>query len=187
MWRGTVNVTDSAPDSTGGGYLLTDTISVHGTDAADTITLTGTGATLHATRTGMNVTGLSTIEDITVMAGAGDDTITAMTANLPVGHTLGLMGEDGSDTITGSPGPETLNADDTCCTAPLNNGSDILRGGGGDDTLIASGGGTDALDGQAGNDTVEAGLRFRRPDQELRRERSERHAPGLGLVQRRHV
>jgi Ca2+-binding RTX toxin-like protein len=79
---------------------------------------------------------------------AGNDTMTDRTA-APNGMTTDLDGGDDSDTITGSPGSDTL--------VSGNSGSDVLHGGGEGDALLALGTGGDQLYGEEGNDQLATG------------------------------
>ena len=77
-------------------------------------------------------------EKLVVIAGAGNDTVTA-TGNLAGLIQLTIIGGDGIDTIRGD------------------NGNDILLGGADNDALIGSAG-NDTLDGGTGTDAVVGGI-----------------------------
>jgi Ca2+-binding RTX toxin-like protein len=79
--------------------------------------------------------------DLTVNAGGGADTITVTTDKL---RTLTLNGQDGNDTINGSPDDDIING---------NNDQDTLNGGGGDDR-ISGNDADDTMNGDAGNDVM---------------------------------
>ena len=140
--------------TTGDGQL--DTVSVRGTPGADQITVTGSG-------NAVTVAGLSEvviienadgIDQLAVLAGAGNDTIDA--SGLPAG-TIGLVidGGAGNDTIIGSQGADMLMGGD---------GNDVVTGGRGNDTAFLGAGGdqfiwnpgdgSDTVDGQGGFDTL---------------------------------
>jgi len=94
------------------------------------------------------------IDQLSVLAGAGNDTIDA--SGLPAG-TIGLVidGGAGNDTIIGSQGADTLMGGD---------GNDVVTGGRGNDTAFLGAGGdqfiwnpgdgSDTVDGQGGFDTL---------------------------------
>ena len=86
--------------------------------------------------TGLTAAAFPAIEDVTMHGEEGNDTL----AGSPLGDELD--GDDGDDTLRGAAGDDELDGDQ---------GSDSLLGGAGDDTL-ASANGNDALDGQAGSD-----------------------------------
>ncbi len=81
----------------------------------------------------------------TWFGGDGADALTDESA-APNGVTTDLDGGDGSDTIEGSSGSETLYSG--------NSGADTLHGGAGADALIAEGTGGDQLYADAGNDQL---------------------------------
>ncbi len=78
---------------------------------------------------------------VIVNGDGGNDVINASTA-IPGGIRLRMNGGDGSDSITGSLGNDTIDGGD---------GDDSLNGGTGNDTMIG-GAGNDRLNGGAGND-----------------------------------
>lgn len=80
--------------------------------------------------------------------GSGNDAMTDRNA-APNGMTTDLDGGDESDTITGSPGSETL--------VSGNSGNDVLHGGDEGDALLALGTGGDVLWGDNGNDQLATG------------------------------
>jgi Ca2+-binding RTX toxin-like protein len=79
--------------------------------------------------------------DLTLNAGAGNDTIVVNTAQL---RGITVNGEDGNDVITGSPDDDILNG---------GAGNDTLNGNGGDDR-ISGNTGADTMNGDAGNDVM---------------------------------
>jgi len=106
------------------------------------------------------------VESVEVIGGPGPNPIdlSGITAGaFPNAESLGAFGEDGPDTISGSPLAEQLHGDlgDDMLRGGAGNdrlnggeGDDRLQGGAGDDTLSV-GFGSDTLDGQAGSDTYE--------------------------------
>jgi Ca2+-binding RTX toxin-like protein len=84
----------------------------------------------------------------TWFGGAGNDTMTDRTA-APNGMTTDLDGGDENDTITGSPGSETLVSGQS--------GNDVMHGGAEGDALLALGTGGDQLFGEEGNDQLATG------------------------------
>jgi Ca2+-binding RTX toxin-like protein len=123
----TVNVTP--PNLTVTGDNTNETIVV--ADNGQFITVDGTATTAPADNT----------FDLTVNAGGGADTITVTTDKL---RTLTLNGQDGNDTINGSPDDDIING---------NNDQDTLNGGGGDDR-ISGNDADDTMNGDAGNDVM---------------------------------
>ena len=89
---------------------------------------------------------------LTVNGGSGGDTVSASGASLG-NLRLGINGDLGDDTLTGSADADTINGGD---------GSDIISGETGNDTLsgdegndsISGGEGNDLVDGNDGNDTA---------------------------------
>ena len=82
--------------------------------------------------------------------GPGDDTIVAnAVAAIIYGDDRNVRPTDGNDTITGS-------SAEVDGTGPEYDFTDLLNGGGGDDTINA-GAGADHASGQAGNDTIDGG------------------------------
>ncbi len=84
-------------------------------------------------------------------------------AAFPNAESIGAFGDDGADTLSGSPLAEQLHGDLGDDTLRGNAGNDRLSGGEGDDRLLGGAGednlsvafGSDTLDGQAGSDTYE--------------------------------
>jgi Ca2+-binding RTX toxin-like protein len=123
----TVNV--AAPNITVTGDGTDETITV--ADNGQFITVDGVATTAAADNT----------FDLTLNAGAGNDTIVVNTAQL---RGITVNGEDGNDIITGSPDDDILNG---------GAGNDTLNGNGGDDR-ISGNTGADTMNGDAGNDVM---------------------------------
>jgi Ca2+-binding RTX toxin-like protein len=123
----TVNV--APPNITVTGDATDETITV--ADNGQFITVDGVATTATADNT----------FDLTLNAGAGNDTIVVNTALL---RGITVNGEDGNDTITGSPDDDILNG---------GNGLDTLNGNGGDDR-ISGNNDNDTMNGDAGNDVM---------------------------------
>ena len=86
--------------------------------------------------------------DLTLNAGAGNDTVVVNTAQLRI---LTINGEDGDDTITGSPDDDIINggAGDDRITG--NTGADTMNGDAGNDVMVWNpGDGSDVMNGGAG-------------------------------------
>jgi len=133
-----------------------DTVTVKGTGAADHITITASGPVV-------TVSGLSAVvtvdnpdatDQLSVVGGAGDDTIDA--SALAAGTiSLILHGGAGDDTLIGSQGADTLFGDDGNDVVIGGRGNDAALMGNGDDTFIWNpGDGSDIVEGQAGTDTL---------------------------------
>lgn len=128
----TVNLRPSA-DATAGDSSA-DTVQVNGTNGADTISITGSAG--NVTLTGLTPTVViqgaeSTRDTLSVNALAGDDVLTAQGLAAGVIR-LQIRGGQGIDTLTGSP------ADDLFSWFP-GDGSDVIEGGLGTDTLQVNG------------------------------------------------
>jgi hypothetical protein len=105
-------------------------LSVLGTSTADTISLTSSGSTLRVTRDLFSQNfSLSSLTDILIDTGAGDDTITLA----PTVHASLILAGRGNDIVTGG------------------NNNDTLYGGYGNDRLFGKGG-NDRLVGGPGRD-----------------------------------
>lgn len=97
----------------------------------------------------------STVREIRVFGGAGDD---AITIDIP-GNTrirTVLNGGAGDDVIVGGPGRDTIYGGRGTDTIVGGTGQDVVYGGAGDDS-IAGGAGADTLHGGPGADTLRAG------------------------------
>jgi Ca2+-binding RTX toxin-like protein len=166
------------------GFLLTATAAsaavtaefVFGTltassDADDAIAITCTGGTTKVN--GGDPEGdpapCGAVESVEILGGPGPNAIdlTGLTAAaFPAAEDIAAYGDEGNDTITGSPLADAVDGDegdDTLRGAAGDDrldgddGSDTLLGGAGDDTLVAADG-NDSLDGQAGSDTYRLDL-----------------------------
>jgi Ca2+-binding RTX toxin-like protein len=136
--------------------MAADLVTVNGTNGSDQINVV-------ATATGVAVTGLPAQVNIdhpeagdflTVNGGNGNDTINA--SSLPAG-VIGLTidGGAGNDTITGSQGDDVLLGRDGNDTVVGGRGADTAFLGNGNDTFTWNpGDGSDVVEGQAGTDTL---------------------------------
>jgi Ca2+-binding RTX toxin-like protein len=122
-------VTVNGTNITVAGDATDETITI--ADAGGFITVDGVATTAAANNT----------FDLTVNAGGGADTVLVNTAQLRI---ITVNGDDGNDTITGSPDDDILNG---------GNGLDTLNGGAGDDR-ISGNDGNDTMNGDAGNDVM---------------------------------
>src|SRR6185312_7477249 len=132
-----------------------DQVTVNGTGKADQITVVGSG-------TEVAVLGLAAEVDVdhpdgdglTINAGGGNDTINA--SGLAAGLVgLTVDGGAGNDTITGSQGADHLLGGDGNDTVVGGRGDDVAFLGNGNDTFIWNpGDGSDVVEGQAGTDTL---------------------------------
>jgi hypothetical protein len=135
-----------------------DTVAVNGTGGIDNITVIGAGTSvsvtgLPATVALTNTEGAS--DTLIVNGGGGEDQITATT--LPAGVVrLTLDGGAGDDTILGSQGADTLLGGADHDFVFGDNGNDTAFLGSGDDTFEWDpGDGNDAIEGEAGTDTLQ--------------------------------
>ena len=103
----------------------------------DVLLFTSTGADLGGD--GDQDLSLAGVENVTVRAMSGDDTIDA--SDYP--RAITLLGGTGADTLVGGPGADQIDGGD---------GNDVLSGGVGDDVLTG-GRGNDVEQGQSGRDT----------------------------------
>ena len=85
-----------------------------------------------------------------ITGGAGNDAI-SVDESVPAGVKVRANGNAGSDTLSGGPGDDVLEAGENY-NGP-DNGNDALSGNGGSDVLYADPGG-DSLEGGAGNDLL---------------------------------
>ena len=115
-------------------------ITVTGDATDETITIADNGAFITVDGVATTATADNTF-DLTLNAGAGNDTIVVNTAQL---RGITVNGEDGNDIITGSPDDDILNG---------GNGLDVLNGGAGDDR-ISGNNDNDTMNGDAGNDVM---------------------------------
>jgi Ca2+-binding RTX toxin-like protein len=152
-----VNVDLASPPGSGTGDGAADNVTVNGTGNNDVISITGAGTAVSVTGlpATVNINGAEGANDrLIVNAGAGNDTINA--GALPAGIIgLTIDGGVGDDTITGSSGADTMLGGD---------GNDSVIGGRGDDVALLGigndsftwnpGDGSDIVEGQDGVDTL---------------------------------
>ncbi|MGZ0171123.1 MAG: Calx-beta domain-containing protein [Planctomycetales bacterium] len=164
--------TDAGGDTLSvGGKSTDDTFTVSQSGASELIVSQGTGSVsvtgfgLEAGIEAVIINGGSgndtvTITDIdqvgalvmTVNGGSGGDTISASGAS--IGNVrLGINGQLGDDTLTGSADADTITGGDGNDDIAGENGDDTLSGNAGAD-LISGGDGNDVVDGNDGNDTA---------------------------------
>jgi Ca2+-binding RTX toxin-like protein len=115
-------------------------ITVTGDATDETITVADNGQFITVDGTVTAATADNTF-DLTLNAGAGNDTIVIDTALL---RGITVNGEDGNDIITGSPDDDILNG---------GAGNDTLNGNAGDDRITGNTG-ADTMNGDAGNDVM---------------------------------
>jgi Ca2+-binding RTX toxin-like protein len=146
----------AATPNSGVGDGAADSVTVNGTAGSDNIQVLGTGSSvttgLSATVTLAGAEGAN--DQLTVEGGAGNDVITAV--GLAAG-VIGLTidGGAGNDTITGSAGADRLIGGDGNDTVIGGRGNDEAFLGNGNDTFVWNpGDGSDLVEGQAGTDTL---------------------------------
>ncbi len=153
-----VDIDLSATPRSDQGDGAADSVTVNGTGGNDTITVTGAGTSV--TVTGLpelvSIDGAEAANDLlTIRAGAGNDTISAVTLPAAI---IGLTidGGAGNDTITGSAGDDMLFGGDGNDTITGGRGNDLAQLGTGDDTFVWNpGDGSDTVEGGAGTDTLQ--------------------------------
>ncbi len=116
------------------------TITVTGDATDETITVADNGQFITVDGVATTAAANNTF-DLTLNAGAGNDTVIVNTAQLRI---LTLNGEDGNDAITGSPDDDIING---------GAGNDTLNGNAGDDRITGNTG-ADTMNGDAGNDVM---------------------------------
>jgi Ca2+-binding RTX toxin-like protein len=156
--------TTSIDVALGGG---TDTLIVIGQTTADTIGVGKGGISLDG-GSDPDVTGLGSVETVTVDAGGGDDIVSARKGQ-GLGETFAnpvtIDGETGNDTLTGGnandaiaggTGNDELKGSEGADTVDGGAGGDVVSGGGGND-VVKGGDGKDLLKGGANGDTMDGG------------------------------
>ena len=143
--------------SSGVGDGAADSVTVNGTNGSDNIQVSGAGGsvTVAGLPATVTLTGPEGANDqLVVEGGAGNDVITA--AGLAAGViNLTVDGGAGNDTITGSAGNDLLIGGDGNDTVIGGRGNDVALLGNGNDTFIWNpGDGSDIVEGQAGTDTL---------------------------------
>ena len=136
------------------GVAGSDTLQVNGSSAADTIGVVTDGQNVAVTGVGNIIVEANGVEDVIISAGAGNDMINA--SGLIAGLTqLTIDGGAGDDFIVGSQGADTLLAGAGNDTVIGGRGSDVALLGSGDDTFVWNpGDGSDVVEGQGGFDTL---------------------------------
>ena len=134
-----------------------DTAEVNGGNVSETFTITANGTRVRFDRVspGPFSLDIGTTENLVLHAGGGDDTITASNG-LSSLINLTLDGGEGNDTITGGDGNDTLIGGDGKDLVIGGRGSDTAQLGTGDDTFVWNpGDGSDVVDGGDGFDTLQ--------------------------------
>ncbi len=172
MWNGASSGNDTVTNASGADGVLVrlDGSSNVATIGQTPIPVGGVFGFLQISEGGATLTVDSSVAQVTVDGGAGDDTITVTNIDLVCrgsvvvrGNTgddlligqnakigamrLRMEGNDGNDSIVGTQGDDTLAGDA---------GIDRIKGGLGND-LILGGTSIDSLNGDAGNDTILGG------------------------------
>ncbi|MGF1526796.1 MAG: calcium-binding protein [Candidatus Competibacterales bacterium] len=124
----TFTVTEDEIDAAGGGVIPIDEDDLAGATVVEVESDANSDANILITDD----------LDITITAGAGNDTLT---------------GEDGNETISGGEGDDSLRGNNGNDVLDGEDGADILVGGAGTDVLMG-GNGADDLSGGDGNDTL---------------------------------
>ena len=152
-----VNIDLASPPASGLGDGQADTVIVNGTGANDQINIasSGTGVSITGLPAAVNVSGAEGANDRLIVNGlAGNDTINA--GALPVGIIGATIdGGAGDDTVTGSSGADTLIGGDGNDSVIGGRGDDLAFLGAGNDTFTWNpGDGSDIVEGQGGVDTL---------------------------------
>lgn len=142
--RNIISVSGGADVVHGGGG--TDRLIVDYASATATVTATVTGVT----DGGANSVTFDGVERLTLLTGAGNDTITTSDGNSIV------MSADGNDTITVGDGRNFISAGIGNDTVTTGDGGNKVDGGAGDNT-ITTGEGVDRVRTGGGNDTIMTG------------------------------
>ncbi len=140
------------------GDADTDTLQLSGAAADDAFIVTANGSRVSLTGLGFAMAGFTldvgTVENISISAGGGNDTITASNG-LAALTALTLDGGAGNDSITGSDGNDRLIGGDGNDIVIAARGNDTVSLGAGNDTAVWNpGDGSDSIDGGSGTDTL---------------------------------
>jgi Ca2+-binding RTX toxin-like protein len=133
-----------------------DTAEVNGGNGAETFSITANGTRVRFDRLNPAPFSLDigTTENLVLNANGGDDVITAGNGLANLIH-LTIDGGAGNDTITGGDGNDTLLGGDGNDLIIGGRGNDTAQLGAGDDTFVWNpGDGSDVVEGQAGFDTL---------------------------------
>ena len=152
-----VTVTGAEPDRDKvvvNGLVGSDTLHINGTGAGDMIGVLTDGQNVALTGVGNILVEATGVENIVVTGGAGNDTINA--SGLIAGLTqLTIDGGPGDDLIVGSQGADLLRGGAGNDTVIGGRGNDTALLGNGNDTFIWNpGDGSDLVKGQGGFDTL---------------------------------
>ncbi|MEE3366216.1 MAG: hypothetical protein VX304_11260, partial [Planctomycetota bacterium] len=112
--------------------------SIEYADSDDNIAVTGTTVS-----DGLFAYQADSLDSLTINGGGGNDNIDASAST----GAVTLVGGNGDDVLLGGPGNDVLNGND---------GNDLVSGGGGDDSLLGEAG-NDTLKGGGGIDTISGG------------------------------
>jgi Ca2+-binding RTX toxin-like protein len=154
VWQGTSSGSDTVTNASGA-----DGVQVTLSPLANNITITqsaipvdGTMGLIQVTEGAAKLTIDSSISQVTVNAGAGNDTVTVGDLDTVCRSALVIQGDAGDDTIS------ALNAKTGAIRIRIEggDGNDTLLGGLGGDTIVG-GAGIDRLKGGDGNDQLEGG------------------------------
>jgi len=152
-----VNVDLATPPGSGTGDGQPDTVTVEGTNGNDAIQIQGNGSsfTVAGLWALVSVTGSEGANDsLVVNALGGDDTVSASTMAAGIVK-LTEDGGAGNDTMIGSDGNDMLLGGDGNDTIVGGRGNDVAQMGDGRDTFVWNpGDGSDVVEGQGGFDTM---------------------------------
>jgi Ca2+-binding RTX toxin-like protein len=148
------------PGVTGTGVALfdggtgTDTATFPGTNDDDEIGVANNGAFARVFRTGGTSLDVTAVENTIVQGLEGNDTVAGQNG-LSTLTDLTIQGGDGEDRLLGGDGDDTISGGDGDDLIDGNRGSDTETGGEGNDTFQWDpGDGSDVLDGQSDFDTL---------------------------------
>jgi|GEM_PF-376995 Ca2+-binding RTX toxin-like protein len=173
-WDGAGDGVDTAVTTDGSQQLI-----VQGNNTANTFAISSVSGSLQVAEGMASITVGNSVNEVSVLGGNGDDTITISSlsdirpmnltvdgqsgddtidaSNVNIGRImLNLRGGDGADTITGSNDVDNINGDAGNDSLSGGNGNDVIDGGTGDD-IINGDAGDDVLNGSADNDTLNGG------------------------------